>query len=111
MWTSRAISRNRSRWNRKRTMADFNQKPNETMETIEPSHTSAAGRIRNYFLTGLVVAGPVLITAYLSWSFITWVDNVVRPVIPPVYRPETYLPWPIPGTGLVVAFFVLTLLG
>src|SRR5471032_932248 len=74
-------------------------------------HTSAAGRIRNYFLTGLVVAGPVLVTLYLTWSFINWVDNIVRPFIPPVYRPETYLPWPIPGTGLLIAFVVLTFLG
>src|SRR5664279_5805492 len=83
-------------------------------EPISPeatSYTSAAGRIRNYFLTGLVVAGPVLVTLYLTWSFINWVDNVVRPFIPPVYRPETYLPWPIPGTGLVIAFVVLTFLG
>jgi uncharacterized membrane protein len=35
----------------------------------------------------------------------------VQPFIPPTYRPETYLPWPIPGTGLVLAFVVLTLLG
>ena len=35
----------------------------------------------------------------------------MRPFIPPTYRPETYLPWPIPGTGLVIAFIVLTLLG
>ena len=76
-----------------------------------PAQTGAAGRIRNYFLTGLVVAGPVLVTAYLTWSFITWVDNLVRPFIPPVYRPETYLPWPIPGTGLLIGFFFLTLLG
>jgi uncharacterized membrane protein len=78
---------------------------------VTASYTSAAGRIRNYFLTGLVVAGPVLITAYLTWSFINWVDNIVRPFIPPMYRPETYLPWPIPGTGLVIAFLVLTFLG
>jgi uncharacterized membrane protein len=75
------------------------------------SQTSFAGRLRNYFLTGLIVAGPLLITIYLTWSFITWVDDWVRPVIPPTYRPETYLPWPIPGTGLVVAFVALTLLG
>ena len=96
-------------------MAGIDQQPNETLvpdvAAAEPSHTSAAGRIRNYFLTGLIVAGPVLVTAYLTWSFITWVDNLVRPLIPPVYRPETYLPWPIPGTGLVVAVFALTLLG
>ena len=51
------------------------------------------------------------ITACLIWSFITWVDDLVRPFIPPAYRPETYLPWPIPGTGLIIAFVALTLLG
>jgi uncharacterized membrane protein len=75
------------------------------------AQTGAAARVRNYFLTGLVVAGPLLVTAYLIWSFITWVDNLVRPLIPPAYRPETYLPWPIPGTGLLIGFFFLTLLG
>jgi uncharacterized membrane protein len=88
-------------------MVDFDSNPSNAT----PSQTSAAGRIRNYFLTGLVVAGPVLITAWLTWSFINWVDNLVRPFIPPIYRPETYLPWPIPGTGLVIAFIALTLLG
>jgi uncharacterized membrane protein len=96
-------------------MAEIEQKPGDALaadiETVAVTQTSVAGRIRNYFLTGLVVAGPVLITAYLSWSFITWVDDLVRPFIPPMYRPETYLPWPIPGTGLVIAFIVLTLLG
>jgi uncharacterized membrane protein len=97
-------------------MADFEQKPDEALAAdVEPvvpaSYTGAAGRIRNYFLTGLVVAGPLAITAWLIWSFITWVDGVVRPLIPPVYRPESYLPWPIPGTGLIVAFVALTLLG
>src|SRR4051794_20931085 len=68
-------------------------------------------RLRNYFLTGLVVAGPVAITAWLIWSFVTWVDGFIRPLIPPAYRPETYLPWPIPGTGLIIAIVGLTLLG
>jgi uncharacterized membrane protein len=87
------------------------QTPGEPFIVEAATQTSAAGRIRNYFLTGLVVAGPVLVTLYLTWSFINWVDNIVRPFIPPIYRPETYLPWPIPGTGLVIAFVVLTFLG
>jgi uncharacterized membrane protein len=74
-------------------------------------HASATYRLRNYFLTGLIVAGPLAITVYLTWSFITWVDNLVRPFIPVAYRPETYLPWSIPGTGLVIAFFAITMLG
>src|SRR5665647_1566123 len=96
-------------------MAEIEHKPDEVLsfdaEKAAVPHTGAAARIRNYFLTGLVVAGPVLVTAWLTWSFITWVDDLVRPFIPPIYRPETYLPWPIPGTGLVIAFVALTLLG
>jgi uncharacterized membrane protein len=96
-------------------MTDMEQKPGDAPVVdgtrTAASHSGPAARLRNYFLTGLVVAGPVLITAYLTWSFINWVDDFVRPFIPPIYRPETYLPWPIPGTGLVIAFVVLTLLG
>ena len=75
-------------------MAEIDQQPGKppTATVMAASQTSMFGRIRNYFLTGLVVAGPVLITAYLTWSFITWVDSLVRPLIPPQYRPETYLP-------------------
>src|SRR5215468_2317862 len=80
-------------------------------EKPAPHHTSFGARIRNYFLTGLIVAGPLAITIYLTWSFITWVDGLVRPFIPGPYRPETYLPWNIPGSGLVIAFVALTLLG
>lgn len=67
--------------------------------------------IRRYFLTGLIVAGPVAITFYLVWSFVTWVDDLVRPFIPAAYRPETYLPVKIPGFGLIIAFIGLTVLG
>ena len=68
-------------------------------------------RIRNYFLTGLIVAGPVAVTLWLIWWFVTWVDNWVRPFIPTAYRPETYLPVDVPGFGLIIAFVALTLLG
>ena len=68
-------------------------------------------RFRNYFLTGLIVAGPIAITFYLTWWFVTWVDGLVRPFVPVAYRPETYLPFGLPGSGLIVAVIALTLLG
>src|SRR5690242_8670828 len=68
-------------------------------------------RLRNYFLTGLVVTGPVAITLWLTWSFVTWVDDLVRPFIPTIYRPETYLKFYIPGYGLIIALVVLTFVG
>src|SRR5215471_6803817 len=77
----------------------------------EPVAHSFGSRIRTYFLTGLVVGGPVLITIYLTWSFVTWVDGLVRPFIPVAYRPETYLLVNIPGLGLIIAFIGLTALG
>ena len=76
-----------------------------------PVHARIGARIRNYFLTGLVLTGPLFVTLYLTWSFVTWVDDLVRPFIPVAYRPETYLPVKVPGSGLVIAFVALTLLG
>lgn len=78
---------------------------------LPPPATSMMARLRTYFLTGLIITGPVAITIWLTWSFVTWVDNLVRPFIPAAYRPETYLPWPIPGSGLIIALVALTLLG
>src|SRR5438552_15720100 len=83
----------------------------ESSRASEPTHPGIGSRIRTYFLTGLIVAGPVAITIWLVWSFVTWVDDLVRPFIPVAYRPETYLPIKVPGFGLIIAFVALTLLG
>ncbi len=72
---------------------------------------SAGARLRNYFFTGMIIAGPLGITFYLTWSFVEWVDGWVKPFIPDVYNPENYLPFAVPGLGLIVSFLVLTLLG
>ena len=88
--------------------------PSTALPGTEPPPEAPRGfmaRFRNYFLTGLIVAGPVAITFYLTWWFVNWVDNLVRPFVPASYRPETYLPFGLPGSGLVVAVIALTLLG
>src|SRR5258707_10591101 len=64
-----------------------------------PFHHGLVGRLRTYFLTGLILVAPAYITISLTWWFINWVDDLVRPFIPVAYRPETYLPITIPGTG------------
>jgi uncharacterized membrane protein len=83
----------------------------EARPAPELFHQSIVGRIRNYFLTGLVLVGPLYITINLTWWFINWVDDLVRPIIPAAYRPETYLPFKMPGSGLIIALVALTLLG
>src|ERR1700754_878530 len=77
----------------------------------EEAQRGLMARFRNYFLTGLIVAGPIAITLYLTWWFVTWVDGLVRPFVPVAYRAETYLPFGLPGAGLIIAVFALTLLG
>lgn len=77
------------------------------------SHKSQSGmtRLRNYFLTGMVVCAPLAITAYLAWSFVGIIDSWVKPYIPDRYNPDNYLPFAVPGFGLIVAVVVITLIG
>ena len=67
--------------------------------------------LRNSFLTGIVVSAPIAATLWLVWSFLGWVDGRIVPLIPKEYNPETYLPFAIPGLGLLIAVAALTLLG
>jgi len=67
--------------------------------------------LRTSFLAGILVTAPISITFYLAWLIIDWIDGKVTPMIPLKYNPETYLPFTIPGLGLVVAFIVLTIIG
>lgn len=102
-------------------MTEFD--PNPGIVPVEPSEPppepvkagrlqhGIVSRLRNYFLTGLILVAPAYITIALTWWFINWVDDLVRPFIPIAYRPETYLPVTIPGTGLIIALVTLTLFG
>lgn len=74
-------------------------------------HRSYGARLRNNFLTGLIICAPIAITAYLTWTFILWVDGWAKPYIPKAYNPETYLPFGIPGLGLIFALLVITIVG
>jgi uncharacterized membrane protein len=68
-------------------------------------------RIRNAFLTGLVIVGPVTITLWIMWGVIHWIDAWIKPLLPTTFNPDTYLPFPVPGLGLVIAVVGLTLIG
>jgi uncharacterized membrane protein len=78
----------------------------------EGPHSSHLGaRLRGYFLTGLIIVGPVAITIYVVWWFINLVDAWVKPLIPNAYLPETYLPFSVPGVGLIVGIIGLMVIG
>jgi uncharacterized membrane protein len=78
--------------------------------------TSARGfslwaRLRTYFFAGILITAPVSLTIYLSWLFISFVDDWVFSLLPPDYNPESYLPFFIPGIGLLLALVGLTVIG
>ncbi len=72
---------------------------------------SAGAALRTYFLTGVIVVAPLALTVYVVWSFISFTDELVTPYLPRVYNPRTYLPFDVPGVGLVVSVILLTLIG
>ena len=76
-----------------------------------PPRPSLGARVRAWFLTGIVVAGPVAVTGYIAWWFVNTVDNMVKPLVPARFWPDAYLPVYVPGFGVVIAFLALTLLG
>lgn len=68
-------------------------------------------RLRAWFLTGIIVTAPIGITVYLTIAFVSFVDRNVGLLLPPAYRPDTYLPFSVPGLGLLIAVVGLTAIG
>ena len=60
---------------------------------------------------GIIVSAPISITLFIVWQVLGYVDRTVTPFIPTAYNPETYLPFGIPGIGLVIMLGLLVLIG
>jgi uncharacterized membrane protein len=67
--------------------------------------------LRTYFLTGVVVTAPIAITLWAAYWFVTLFDRWIKPLIPAIYNPDSYLPFTVPGVGLVFALIVITFIG
>jgi uncharacterized membrane protein len=76
-----------------------------------PERPSSMAQLRTYFLAGVLVTAPFAITLYVAWALIDFVDTRIKPLIPPQYNPETYLPFGVPGIGLIFLIVALTLIG
>jgi len=75
-----------------------------------PSHSLWHSAWAN-FLTGLVVVVPIVLTVWLTWAFITVVDENLVPLVPAPYNPRTYIDADIPGFGVVIFFVFTTVVG
>ena len=68
-------------------------------------------RFRRYFLAGILVTSPILITAYVTWMIITFIDNQVAGLLPDSLDFTKQLPHQIPGLGLIISIFTITIIG
>ena len=84
----------------------------QTPVDAEPKpQPSFLGKLRAYFFTGLVITAPIAITIWATYWFVTLFDAWVKPFIPAGYSPDTYLPFKLPGFGLVFALVAITVIG
>ncbi|MBL4803555.1 MAG: DUF502 domain-containing protein [Alphaproteobacteria bacterium] len=73
---------------------------------------SVMTRLRAYLLTGIVVTAPISITIYLTYIFLTFIDENVGRLLPDEWKYQYfggyYSGTAVPGLGLIIAviFFV-----
>lgn len=68
-------------------------------------------RFRRYFLAGILVTSPILITVYVTWLIITFIDSQVAGMLPESLDFTKKLPHQIPGLGLIISIIVITFIG
>ena len=77
------------------------------MVKIKKKKTPIFSRLRNYFITGIVVLVPIGITLYLTKFFISISSNL----IPKEINPNSYLPFSIPGLEILLSIIFITIIG
>ena len=64
-------------------------------------------RIRNYFITGVVVLIPIGVTFYLT----IFIVKISSRILPKEINPNHYLPYNIPGLEIIISIILITLIG
>ena len=77
------------------------------MARLKRKSISITAKLRNYFITGIVVLIPIGVTLYLTRFFI----RISSKLIPAEINPNNYLPILIPGLEILLAIIFITLIG
>lgn len=82
------------------------------METEnQKSKTGIGSRLKSYLLTGIIVAAPVAITFYMSYHLVIWINEATSRLIPQQWKIGNFVPYAVPGLGLVLLVVVLMVIG
>ena len=86
--------------------------PEEMIQDMrKPKPVGLFAWLRGRFFAGMVIAAPLAATFFILQFLITWIDDRVKPLLPPLLKPETYTNYAIPGFGVLVLAIALTILG
>ena len=77
------------------------------MTKLKTRSVSILSRLRNYFITGIVVLVPIGITLYLTKFFV----SISSRLIPYNLNPNNYLPFAIPGLEILLSVLFITIIG
>jgi uncharacterized membrane protein len=77
------------------------------MKKIKIKKASLGKRLRNYFITGIIVLVPLGFTLYLTVFLI----SISSKLIPEEINPNSYLPFSIPGLEIILSIIFITLIG
>ena len=77
------------------------------MKKIKIKKSSFVARLRNYFITGIIVLVPIGFTLYLTIFLV----NISSNLIPEEINPNNYLPFSIPGLEIALSIIFITLIG
>ena len=77
------------------------------MVKFKRKSVSILAKLRNYFITGIVVLVPIGITLYLTKFFI----SISSKLVPYDLNPNNYLPFAIPGLEILLSVIFITFIG
>jgi len=77
------------------------------MKKIRIKKLSLVARLRNYFITGIIVLVPLGFTLYLTLFLV----SISSKLIPEEINPNSYLPFSIPGLEIALSIIFITLIG
>ena len=77
------------------------------MKKIRIKKASFVARLRNYFISGIIVLVPLGFTLYLTIFLI----SISSKLIPEEINPNSYLPFSIPGLEIALSIIFITLIG
>lgn len=91
-------------------MTKTQESPGETAVPVS-FHMGLLARLRAYLFAGILITAPIAITFYIAWIVVTFVDERVARLLPETYNPNHYLPFTVPGLGLLLVIAALIAIG